>query len=343
MIRIGIICPSEIAFRRFLPALKLYSEFQFMGIAIASSEEWHGSSASYDQQIEEDRVRRERDKACQFIKEYGSGQIFNSYTDLVSSDLVDVVYLPLPPALHYKWTKLAVMNGKHTFVEKPFTTDFSDAKELIELARLKNVALYENYMFIYHNQLQAVNDVVKSGEIGDVRLYRITFGFPRKAANDFRYNKSLGGGALIDAGGYTIKYASSLLGSKARLTTANLNFIPEFDVDVYGTATMINEQGVTAQLAFGMDCDYRCDIEIWGSQGTITSNRILTAPSGFVPEYTVKKNQCYETRPLPSDDAFSKSISYFKSCIIDVETREMEFSNIYRESELLDQFIKLAK
>ena len=59
-------------------------------------------------------------------------------------------------------------------------------------------------MFVFHNQLEAINDIVRSGEIGDVRLYRITFGFPRRDARDFLYNKALGGGALLDAGGYTM-------------------------------------------------------------------------------------------------------------------------------------------
>ena len=57
---------------------------------------------------------------------------------------------------------------------------------------------------------------------------------------------------------------------------------------MYGSATMVNDEGMVAQLAFGMDNDYKCDLEIWGSLGTITSNRILTAPVGFVPSYTIK-------------------------------------------------------
>lgn len=167
----------------------------------------------------------------------------------MSLDDIDAVYLPLPPALHFKWAKLALEHGKHVFVEKPSTTDAVDTNGLIELARKNNLAFHENYMFVYHEQLKVINDVVESGEIGDIRLYRISFGFPRRAQNDFRYNKSLGEGALIDAGGYTIKYGSYLLGDTAKLTTTQLNYIDEFGVDMYGSATMVNDKGVTAQLA----------------------------------------------------------------------------------------------
>lgn len=342
MIRIGIICPSEIAYRRFLPALRLVKEFEFTKIAVANTEEWYGKGAIVDQKKEAARLEQEKNKAQSFIDYWGGGEIVYGYESLVSSSDIDAVYLPLPPALHYRWAKLALENGKHVFVEKPSTTDVRDTSALIDLARNKGLALHENYMFVYHNQLKTLDEVVSSGEIGDVRLYRITFGFPRRAQNDFRYNKSLGGGALIDAGGYTIKYASYLLGNTAKLTTANLNYLDGFEVDMYGTATMVNEKGVTAQLAFGMDCDYKCEIEIWGSKGTITSNRILTAPAGFQPEYVLKKNQDFETRVLPIDDAFKKSIERFETCIKDNVTRDEEYELVQMESQLLSDYKKLA-
>lgn len=344
MIRIGIICPSEIAFRRFSPALQKHSDdFQFVGIGVANAEEWYGNGKEYKEEDNNKRVEKERCKAQTFIDFFGSGEIFDSYEQVVTSNEVDAVYLPLPPALHYKWAKLALEHGKHVFVEKPSTTEAKDTADLIQTAKAKGLALHENYMFIYHDQLKAVDDVVRSGELGDVRLYRITFGFPRRTKNDFRYNRILGGGALIDAGGYTLKYASYLLGDTAEIKTAQLNYLPEFEVDIYGSATMVNKNGVTAQLAFGMDNDYKCEIEIWGSKGTLTSNRILTAPAGFVPEYTIKKNQDYETRKLPADDAFGKSISRFKDCILDASTREEEYRLVQREAVLITQFKEMAK
>jgi NDP-hexose-3-ketoreductase len=344
MVRIGIICPSEIAYRRFSPALKAHSsDFLFSGIGKASAEEWYGKDITFDKKVNEERLNRETAKCQTFIDFFGGGKIYDSYEDLVTSDDIDAVYLPLPPALHYRWAKVALQHGKHVFVEKPSTTDAKDTAELIKLATTYNLAFHENYMFIYHNQLKAVNDIVNSGELGDVRLYRISFGFPRRAQNDFRYNKALGGGALIDAGGYTLKYASYLLGETAELKTAQLNYLPEFEVDMYGSATMVNADGVTAQLAFGMDNDYKCEIEIWGSKGTLSSNRILTAPVGFVPECTIKKNQDYETRKLPADDAFGKSIDRFLECIQTSDTREEEYRLVQREADLMTQFKDMAK
>ncbi|BDB54714.1 NDP-hexose-3-ketoreductase [Flavobacterium ammoniigenes] len=338
MIRIGIICPSEIALRRFLPALNKASEkFIFAGIAIASPEEWFGDLTNVsDEQIEQQQDK-EFEKALIF-----ESKVFKSYETIIKSDEIDAIYIPLPPALHYKWAKLALENGKHVFMEKPFTCSMTDTVELINIASKNQLALHENYMFIFHDQLQALQDVINSGEIGDIRHYRISFGFPRRTANDFRYNKKLGGGALLDAGGYTIKYATYLLGNSAHLSAANVNYLPEYEVEMFGSATVVNATGQVAQLAFGMDNDYKCEIEIWGSQGSLITSRILTAPAGFIPTYTIKKNQDIETRNLPSDDAFMKSILYFNNCIENADLREYNYTILHKQESMLEEFKKLG-
>lgn len=343
MIRIGVICPSEIAFRRFMPALqKISDKIRFAAIGIASPIEWFGDLTDVPTEQIDELKEREFSKAKPFVDLYG-GEIVEGYENLVTSNLIDAVYIPLPPALHYIWAKKALEAGKHVFVEKPSTTSQIDTEDLISIASQKGLALHENYMFIYHSQLSEINNVVTSGEIGDVRLYRISFGFPRRAVNDFRYNKSLGGGALLDAGGYCMKYANYLLGGNSHVTAAQANYVEGFKVDMYGSATLSNENGQVAQIAFGMDNDYRCDIEIWGSKGTISSGRILTAPVGFTPSYTVKKNQDIETRELPSDDAFLNSILRFICCTQNDTIRKENYSLLLKQEQLVEEFKTLAK
>lgn len=334
MIKIGIICPSEIAFRRFLPSLNNAEGVEYVGVAIARKEEYIGATNEI--------LAKEQQKAQSFVDIFG-GKIFEGYGKLICSDEVDAIYLPLPPALHYIWAKQALEIGKHVLVEKPSTCSLTDTQELVALAESKSLALHENYMFIFHNQIQAVKDIVNSGEIGDVRLYRIMFGFPRRAANDFRYKKALGGGALLDAGGYTIKLAANLLGGQVKLTAANAGYLDEFEVDMYGSATVVNENGAVAQVAFGMDNDYHCDLEIWGSAGTLTTGRILTAPDGVTPTYTIKKNQDIQTGELPADDAFLKSIVRFTKCVINEKDRKENYQLLLQQERLVEEFKNLSK
>lgn len=338
-LQVGIICPSEIAFRRFLPSLQKVNELSFAGVAIASPEEWAG-----DGKVSESTkpiIENERHKAQTFVDTYG-GRIYEGYKTLITSPDIDVVYLPLPPALHCQWAKLVLESGKHAYVEKPFTTNLADTQDLLRIAHEKKLAVHENYMFIFHRQLKAVQDLIASGEIGKVRQYRISFGFPRRAATDFRYNKALGGGALLDAGGYCIKYASWLLGNSARLVCANVYYEPEFDVDIFGSCTMVNDEGTVVQMSFGMDCDYKCELEAWGSKGTLTTGRILTAPDGLEPDMTIKHNQEYIVKKLPADNAFEKSIRRFYDCLTDDMVREENYRLIGRQSAFVDEFRKLS-
>ena len=310
--RIGILGTSEIAFRRFLPALAENGDFTYAGVA-----------------------SRMPEKGKPFREQYGGG-IYDGYDALLSDESIEAVYVPLPPALHYEWGKKALEAGKHLFLEKPSTTAAKDTKALLELATEKGLAVHENYMFQYHAQINAITDIVKSGRIGEVRLYRLAFGFPRRAANDFRYDKSLGGGALLDCGGYTLKLASLLLGDTAKVVYSQLNYTDAFDVDLYGSAALVNDAGVTAQVSFGMDNSYKCELEIWGSKGCITTGRIFTAPTGFEPTAEVRAGNETETVRLPADDAFAGSIAHFARCIRDEGTREENYQAILRQAELVD-------
>ena len=334
MKRIGVICPSEIAFRRFLPALLECDGFEYAGVAVASSDEFVGAT---------DKVLAiEKEKAQTFVDNYG-GKIYESYNSLVHSTDVDAIYLPLPPALHHQWASAAVASGKHILVEKPCTTVLSDTEMLLHAASQRGLATHENYMFTFHAQLEAINQIVRSGEIGEVRLYRIAFGFPRRAQNDFRYNKTLGGGALLDCGGYTLKYASLLLGPTASIRYAQRNYIDGFDVDMYGSAALVNDEGITAQVAFGMDQNYKCELEVWGSKGTIYTNRIFTAPTSLIPEVVIRKGNDEQRHPLPTDNAFAKSILHFLHCMDDASVRTANYQTILQQAKLVEEFKQIAR
>lgn len=329
-IKIGVLCPSEIAFRRFMPALKQLDCFEFVGLGAATEKEFGISDSNVV-------LQSEREKAESFVKEHG-GKIFEGYKSLISSEEIQAVYVPLPPALHYKWGKAALEKGKHILLEKPFTTSQKDTTDLIDTASAKGLAVHENYMFAYHSQLDFIKEQMQNGVIGDIRLIRIDFGFPFRGSNDFRYNKALGGGALLDCGGYTIKLASILLGETAIITASQLNSKEGFEVDIYGSATLTNDKGLTAQVSFGMDNSYKCSLEVWGSKGTIYTNRILTAPAGFEPTVTVKTAEEEKIVTLPADDTFKKSIQKFYNCIENDTARKENYKSVKKQSEHIDSF-----
>lgn len=319
MIRIGILGAAEIAHRMFLPALLENNLFHYVGVASHS-----------------------KDRRIAFKENFG-GDYFESYDDIINNKNIDAVYIPLPPALHFEWAKKALQNNKHVLVEKPSTICLEQSKELVELAKYNKLVLQENYMFQYHTQLEYILKMIEEDEIGDIRLVRASFGFPLRERNDFRYNKGLGGGALLDAGGYVVKLGSILLGDTANIKTASSGYIQGYDVDMYGSVTMNNKAGVVYQGAYSLDCHYQCSLEIWGNKGRIYTNRIFTAPPSYSPIITLENSKGKIEIELEADNHFSNSIKAFNEAINNDTQRKKMYRSLLLQSKLVQTIMDIVE
>ncbi len=329
-IRLAVLTPADIARNRFMPALLSLDSFEYAGVG-----------------------KHSESRAQKFVEAY-PGKVYDSYDAVLDDKDVEAVYIPLPPTMHYEWAKKAIMAGKHVLLEKPFAASWTEAQELVELARERGLALHENYMFPYHKEIDDIAKLVADGTVGRVRLYRVNFGFPRRPVGDFRYNPAVGGGAFLDAGGYCVKYASLLLGDTAKVVCAiqNSEDVQAIDdgkaygdstLDLYGSGTMINDDKVTVQFAYGMDQNYKCDIEVWGSTGTLLVKRVLTAPPTLEPTALIDRNGQVEEIKLSADDAFRNSILRFERCILDDSVREENYKIIMTQAKLSEEFRKLSR
>ncbi len=341
MIRIGIVSPAEIAFRRFMPALKKASGFEYVGVAIYNRSERFGKTQNLSEE-ETAVLARAEQKGADFVEQYG-GKLYHGYAQLIGSDEIDAVYIPLPPALHDTYACMALEQGKHVLIEKPASVALLQTERMVAMAKERGLALHENYMFVYHSQLQKLKEILDSGKIGNVRLYSLRFGFPKRAEGDFRYKKEMGGGALLDAGGYTIKLAGLLLGPSAKVVCAVLNTEPAYDVDLYGSVTLVNDENVTVQAAFGMDNDYKCELEVWGSLGSMKTDRIFTAPPEFHTTVKLHLGNQEEQAELVQDDAFLKSIEAFGCCVENDTVRQNAYQEIIWQAKLVDQTMNFRR
>ena len=304
--KLGILGTADIAFRRFLPALSKCPQITYAGVASRTPE-----------------------KGLKFQENFG-GKVYESYDALLADESIDAVYVPLPPALHFEWGKKVLNAGKHLFMEKPFTTKQSDTKQLLELADQKGLKVHENYMFLYHSQLAKIKEMIADGSLGDIRLYKMSFGFPMRGQGDFRYNKELGGGALLDCGGYPVRLALELLGNTAKVVHSKLVQPNGFEVDLYGSAVMENDVGEVAQISFGMDNAYQCQLEVWGSKSTLIAPRIFTAGDGIKPTLILRTSFDESKMELDADDQFLHSIEEFvwNTTTIAIQSQASLVSNI---------------
>ncbi len=295
-LRIGVLGPADIAKRRMIPALLSSEKCEYAGVAVALSEERGAASGG----AADEAYKAGLEKASKIKEEFG-GDVYEGFASLIAASDVDAVYVALPPYLHAKWGKEVLRAGKHLLMEKPFTVSYDLTSELIDIARASDLAVIENFGFVYHPQFDKIRQTIDQGTIGELRMIRTNFGFPHRGAGDFRYKKELGGGAVLDCGCYTLKLATLLLGDDMKITDHALFKLPGDDLDIAGAVTAIGASGVPAQLSFSMDQQYCCDVEVWGSKGCIRSPRIYTAPAGY--EVVLSVTCGMETQTVKTDGA----------------------------------------
>ena len=335
MLRIGILGAADIAIRKFLPALSLIDRVEFGGVAVASKGEKQIISDGYitnNNEFDIDSIN----KGKKIVDQYG-GKLYKGYQELINSDDIDAIYIPLPPAIHYYWGKEALLAGKHVLMEKPFTINYLTTMELIELAKAKGLVVLENFGFTYHRQFTAIKKIIEDELIGDIKLITSRFGFPFRSANDFRYFKKYGGGALFDCGCYTIRAAQMFLDNEIKILGASLSSLSGYDVDGFGIIQLKDNSGRFAQLGFGMNNQYQCNLEIWGTKGIVRSDRFFTAPSDKDIEIMLERGNEKETLIIDKDDQFKRIIEMFVCLINERQNSRDILDNILLTSNIIQQ------
>jgi len=156
---------------------------------------------------------RNQEKANEFASKYNATKAYSSYEALAKDPHIDAVYIATPHTLHKENTILCLDHGIAVLCEKPFAMDSDEVNEMIAKAKDKNVllmeALWTYFLPHYRYVLKALEDRI----YGDVLKLEADFGFYRAFDNSSRlFNKSLGGGSLLDIGIYPIFASLSALG-----------------------------------------------------------------------------------------------------------------------------------
>ncbi len=236
------------------------------------------------------------------------------YEKLIKDNSIDCIYIPLPTGLHYEWTIKALNGGKHVLCEKSLATTPNEVSLMIKTAQKNQKILFENFMFPFHSQFSFVQSKIENFFIGDLRLFKSTFCFPIFDENsNIRYNKSLGGGALLDAGAYTLMAAQMFMGDSLKIESSYLNLKNE--VDFHGSAILTNENNVIGNIYFGFDNFYQNNIEIYGTKGSIVLKRAFTAKEDFNPKIILENNKGVEKVELPACNQTLKMLEKFSQMV----------------------------
>jgi predicted dehydrogenase len=222
---------------------------------------------------------RDIQKGAAFAKQFNARLNFNTYQALASCDEVDVIYIATPHGFHHEHTLLCLQHRKAVLCEKPLAINLKQVKEMIEFSRKQKVFLMEAFWTKFLPQYQKVTELIKSGEIGFIKMIEADFGF--KAGNPTpqrMYDPALGGGALLDVGLYPVFLAISLLGKP--LDVHSLMSPYDTGVDEQISMTLKFDNGALAVLNASFAADTPVEATIVGTEGYIRiTNRFHNASS----------------------------------------------------------------
>jgi predicted dehydrogenase len=140
------------------------------------------------------------------------------YEELVEDPDVDAVYVATPHPMHHPAALLGLRAGKPTLVEKPFTMNAVEARELVDLARERRAFLMEAMWTRFLPHVVEIRRLIAEGALGDLVTVIADHGqwFTEDAKHRL-FAPELGGGALLDLGIYPVSFASMVLGTPDRV------------------------------------------------------------------------------------------------------------------------------
>jgi len=156
---------------------------------------------------------RDGARAAAFAAAHGVSRSYGSYADLVGDPDVDVVYIATTHGQHYDHALLALEAGKPILVEKAFTLNAAQARQVVDTARARGLFCMEAMWIRFNPLVRQAVDIVNSGRIGDVVGVRADLSrhFPYDATHRL-FDLLAGGGALLDLGVYPTTMAWLFLG-----------------------------------------------------------------------------------------------------------------------------------
>lgn len=141
-------------------------------------------------------------------------KIHAGYESLLADPEIDAVYIATPHPFHAEWAIKATEAGKHVLSEKPAAMNATEVEAMFAAARRAGTFLGEAFMYRLHPMTAFLLQLLNEGKIGDLRLIRSSFGFaiPVFLPEHRLFKPELGGGAILDLGGYPMSMARLLAG-----------------------------------------------------------------------------------------------------------------------------------
>ena len=256
--------------------------------------------------------------------------------DMLNVPDVDAVYVATPTGLHYDHGLRVLQAGKHLWCEKSLAETLPQVQELVQQSRLRDLALCEGLMYIYHPQFSFISDAIADHSFGEVLSINCQFGVPPMEQPGFRFTHELGGGALLDVAPYPVSAALKLVGPHLTPICSVITRPPGRDVDMSGFALLSTDAGACAFLEWGYERAYKNEISVWGQNASLHSDLIFSKPPAHAARVSVRdEHGKVEQVRFEPVDSFSLMLSAFAEAVYDRACRDRH----RREAELQAKYL----
>jgi predicted dehydrogenase len=200
---------------------------------------------------------------------------FNNYESICKNKKIDAIYISTLNNTHFDLIKMCAINKKHILCEKPFCLNFNEALEIEKIINNNNVKFFEAIAYLSHPQTNHLLNLINSGEIGEIKSIKSSFGFKiKKIKPESRlFNKKLGGGSILDIGCYPISFISLFTNNKNEIKFQNINGeICETNVDIVASADLLINDQISCKIKISLKEYFENNSIIYGSKGSIIIN-----------------------------------------------------------------------
>lgn len=201
---------------------------------------------------------------------------YADHAALLADPLVDAVYVSTPHPWHAGLSIAALRAGKHVLCEKPAGMNAAEVVAVTEVAAQEGRFFMEAFMYRCHPQIARVLEIIAAGEIGTPVHIETRFGFNAAYREGSRlYDLGLGGGGILDVGGYPVSLARLIAGAAVGQPFADpvavkgVGTLAPTGVDAVAQGLLSFASGFTAEIAAAVARDMDNRAVITGTSGRI--------------------------------------------------------------------------
>lgn len=250
---------------------------------------------------------RDGSRAAEWAGKHGVAQGVEGYAELLAREDIDAVYIPLPNALHARWTEAALERGKAVLCEKPLCVTPAETERVLAAAGSSTGPLWEAFVFPFHPQTALLQELIEERAIGELREIHSSFHFRLEKQNNIRLDPDLGGGALFDVGCYPVRLGRLLFDAEPTSGTAVATMESGVDAETVSLLGFPGERRLVVSCGFGRTTD--TFTRLLGTDGEIRiSNAFHPKPEDTVEVW--RGGQRRREIPAPAGTAFSWAIRH---------------------------------